>query len=51
MTIEFVAKAARRVPILCSEYCGNGHKDMTGDAHRPREAKRRSMKRFFLSTM
>jgi cytochrome c oxidase subunit 2 len=30
VVIEFVASAAGRFPILCSEYCGNGHKDMTG---------------------
>jgi cytochrome c oxidase subunit 2 len=30
VTIEFVASAAGTYPILCSEYCGNGHKDMTG---------------------
>lgn len=30
VTIEFVAKAAGQFPILCSEYCGNGHEDMTG---------------------
>jgi cytochrome c oxidase subunit II len=30
VTIEFVATAAGEFPILCSEYCGNGHKDMTG---------------------
>jgi cytochrome c oxidase subunit 2 len=30
VTIEFVATAAGEYPILCSEYCGNGHKDMTG---------------------
>jgi cytochrome c oxidase subunit 2 len=30
VTIEFVAAAAGDYPILCSEYCGNGHKDMTG---------------------
>jgi cytochrome c oxidase subunit 2 len=30
VTIEFVAKAAGEYPILCSEYCGNGHEDMTG---------------------
>ena len=30
VTIEFVAKAAGEYPILCSEHCGNGHKDMTG---------------------
>jgi len=28
--IEFVAATAGEFPILCSEYCGNGHKDMTG---------------------
>jgi len=30
ITIEFVATRAGEFPILCSEYCGNGHKDMTG---------------------
>ena len=30
VTIEFVASAAGRYPILCSEYCGSGHKEMTG---------------------
>ena len=30
VTIEFVAGAPGEYPILCSEYCGNGHKDMTG---------------------
>ena len=30
VTIEFLAAAAGEYPILCSEYCGNGHKDMTG---------------------
>lgn len=30
VTIEFVAKAAGEYPILCSEYCGKGHEDMTG---------------------
>ena len=30
ITIEFVASKAGTYPILCSEYCGNGHKDMTG---------------------
>jgi cytochrome c oxidase subunit 2 len=30
VTIEFVAKTAGEYPILCSEYCGNGHEDMTG---------------------
>ena len=30
VTIEFVASEAGTFPILCSEYCGDGHKDMTG---------------------
>jgi cytochrome c oxidase subunit II len=30
VTIEFVASTAGTFPILCSEYCGSGHKDMTG---------------------
>ena len=30
VTIEFVASAAGEYPILCSEYCGKGHEDMTG---------------------
>ena len=30
ITIEFVATAAGEYPILCSEYCGSGHKEMTG---------------------
>ena len=30
MTIEFVASAAGEFPILCSEYCGDGHEDMKG---------------------
>jgi len=30
ITIDFVASAAGEYPILCSEYCGNGHEDMTG---------------------
>jgi cytochrome c oxidase subunit 2 len=30
VTIEFVASAPGTFPILCSEYCGTGHKDMTG---------------------
>jgi cytochrome c oxidase subunit 2 len=30
VTIEFVASAAGEFPILCSEYCGSGHDDMTG---------------------
>lgn len=29
-TIEFVASAAGEFPILCSEYCGEGHEDMVG---------------------
>jgi len=28
--IEFVAASAGEFPILCSEYCGNGHEDMKG---------------------
>jgi cytochrome c oxidase subunit 2 len=28
--IDFVATSAGEFPILCSEYCGDGHKDMTG---------------------
>jgi cytochrome c oxidase subunit 2 len=28
--IEFTATEAGRFPILCSEYCGNGHDDMKG---------------------
>ena len=52
VTIEFVAGAAGEYPILCSEYCGNGHEDMTGIPGGSREAKRRSkrrsMNRFFL---
>jgi cytochrome c oxidase subunit 2 len=28
--IEFTADEAGRFPILCSEYCGNGHEDMKG---------------------
>jgi cytochrome c oxidase subunit 2 len=28
--IEFVATSAGEFPILCSEYCGNGHEDMKG---------------------
>jgi cytochrome c oxidase subunit 2 len=28
--IEFVASDAGRFPILCSEYCGEGHTDMKG---------------------
>lgn len=30
VTIEFVATTAGEYPILCSEYCGSGHKDMSG---------------------
>jgi cytochrome c oxidase subunit 2 len=30
VVIEFVANAAGKFPILCSEYCGSGHNDMTG---------------------
>ena len=30
VTIEFVAAAAGEFPILCSEYCGEGHDDMKG---------------------
>ena len=30
ITIEFVATNAGEFPILCSEYCGNGHEDMKG---------------------
>lgn len=30
VTIEFVAAAPGEYPILCSEYCGNKHNDMTG---------------------
>ena len=30
ITIEFVASTPGTFPILCSEYCGSGHKDMTG---------------------
>ena len=30
ITIEFVATAAGEFPILCSEYCGDGHEDMKG---------------------
>jgi cytochrome c oxidase subunit 2 len=28
--IEFMAASAGEFPILCSEYCGSGHEDMTG---------------------
>jgi cytochrome c oxidase subunit II len=30
VTIEFTAAAAGEFPILCSEYCGDGHEDMKG---------------------
>lgn len=30
VTIEFVAATAGEYPILCSEFCGKGHEDMTG---------------------
>lgn len=30
VTIEFVASAPGTFPILCSEYCGEGHEDMRG---------------------
>ena len=30
VTIEFVATAAGEFPILCSEYCGDGHESMKG---------------------
>ena len=30
VTIEFTANAAGEFPILCSEYCGEGHEDMKG---------------------
>jgi len=30
VTIEFVANAAGEFPIICSEYCGDGHEDMKG---------------------
>jgi hypothetical protein len=40
--IEFTATEAGRFPIVCSEYCGNGHDDMKGalivkarDSHAP----------------
>ena len=29
-TINFTAKEAGRFPIMCSEYCGDGHDDMRG---------------------
>lgn len=30
VTIDFIASAAGTFPILCSEYCGEGHDDMKG---------------------
>jgi cytochrome c oxidase subunit 2 len=30
ITIDFVASAAGTFPILCSEYCGEGHEEMAG---------------------
>jgi len=30
VSIEFTADEAGRYPILCSEYCGDGHDDMKG---------------------
>jgi cytochrome c oxidase subunit II len=30
VVIEFVASAPGSFPILCSEYCGKGHEEMTG---------------------
>lgn len=30
VAIEFTASEEGRFPILCSEYCGDGHDDMTG---------------------
>jgi cytochrome c oxidase subunit II len=30
VTIDFTATTEGNFPILCSEYCGNGHGDMTG---------------------
>jgi cytochrome c oxidase subunit 2 len=30
VNIDFVAAAAGEFPILCSEYCGDGHEDMKG---------------------
>jgi cytochrome c oxidase subunit 2 len=30
VTIDFTATTEGSFPILCSEYCGNGHDDMTG---------------------
>ena len=30
VTVDFTADAAGEFPILCSEYCGEGHEDMKG---------------------
>ncbi|MSO36172.1 MAG: hypothetical protein EXQ54_07055 [Acidobacteria bacterium] len=30
ITIDFVASAPGEFPVLCSEYCGNGHEEMKG---------------------
>ena len=30
VTIDFTATTEGNFPILCSEYCGNGHNDMSG---------------------
>ena len=30
VTIDFTATTEGSFPIICSEYCGNGHGDMTG---------------------
>ena len=30
VTIDFTASTEGNFPILCSEYCGNGHDDMSG---------------------
>ena len=30
VTIDFIASAPGKYPILCSEYCGNGHEEMKG---------------------
>jgi cytochrome c oxidase subunit 2 len=30
VTIDFVASAPGEFPLLCSEYCGNGHEEMQG---------------------
>lgn len=30
ITIDFMASAPGEFPVLCSEYCGNGHEEMKG---------------------